>query len=216
VGGPIGQVFTRFSDRIAHGHIGVVGLGVGTLAAYVQPGQHWTFFEVDPEVVRIARDTRYFGFLAHCGDRCGVELGDARLSLAQPGAGAFDILVLDAFSSDAIPVHLMTREAISLYLDRLRPGGVLVFHISNRHLGLRPLVAALAEEHSLAGRAQFSSQRTEDLRQMASEWVVLAKREADLAPIAADSRWQPLPRIGNPQPWTDDFSNILSVLKLSS
>jgi hypothetical protein len=110
----------------------------------------------------------------------------------------------------------MTKEAMQLYLSRLKPNGVLVFHISNRHLTLRPLVASLAVEHQLAGRAQFSSGRTDDFRQTSSEWVVLARQEGDLAPIAGDRRWELLPHDGNPQPWTDDFSNILSVLKLSS
>jgi spermidine synthase len=214
--GPVGQVFTKYKERLSNGRIGVVGLGAGTLSAYAQPGQQWTFYEVDPEVVRIANDTRYFHYLAACGARCRTELGDARLSLARAGSGTFDVLVLDAFSSDAIPVHLMTREAMALYLERLRPGGILVFHISNRHLTLRPLVAALAAEHELAGRVQFSSQRTNDFRQTPSEWVVLAKHESDLAPIAGDRRWERLPRTGNPPAWTDDFSNILSVLKLSS
>jgi hypothetical protein len=126
------------------------------------------------------------------------------------------VLVLDAFSSDAIPVHLMTREALALYVDRLRPGGIIVFHISNRHLQLRPLIASLAAEHHLAGRAQFSPQRTDDFSRTPSEWVILAREEADLAPISGDQRWERLPLEGNPQPWTDDFSNILSVLKLSS
>jgi SAM-dependent methyltransferase len=221
--GPIGQIFTSFQQRLSDiaqadgpARIGVVGLGAGTLSAYARAGEEWTFFEVDPEVVRIATDTRYFHYLARCGALCGTELGDARLSLARARPASFDVLVLDAFSSDAIPVHLMTREALALYVDRLRPGGIIVFHISNRHLQLRPLLASLAAAHHLAGRAQFSSQRTDDFSRTPSEWVILAREEADLAPISGDQRWERLPLEGNPQPWTDDFSNILSVLKLSS
>ena len=132
--GPFGQAFAKLPNRATARQIAVIGLGVGTLAAYVQPGQQWTFFEIDPEVERIARTSAYFTYLDACGSQCRVVLGDARLSLARDGASRYDLIVLDAFSSDAIPVHLLTREALSLYVSRLAPGGALAFHISNAHL----------------------------------------------------------------------------------
>jgi hypothetical protein len=191
--------------------IGAVGLGVGSLAAYVQPGQRWTFYEIDPEMERIARDTRYFTFLSACGAPCDVIIGDARLSLKNSSA-TYDVLVLDAFSSDAIPVHLMTREAISTYLSRLAPGGVMAFHVSNNHIRLRPVLARLARVHGLAARARFDQVAKEADGLSSSDWVVLARVEDDLGTLLADPRWQTLAPDSNAA-WTDDFSNIWSVIE---
>ena len=212
--GPVGQIFTGAAARLTHARIGVVGLGAGELLAYRQPEQDWTFYEIDPEVERIARNPALFTYLRDCGSWCHVELGDARLSLARSRAGQFDMLILDAFSSDAIPVHLMTREALALYLEQLRPGGLLVFHISNRHLQLRPLVAALAGERQLAARVQFFHTSSPDVARLPSEWVVIGRRPDDLGSLASDSRWKPLTAQPGRRVWTDDFSDILSVLKL--
>ena len=123
--------------------MGVVGLGVGSLAAYAAAGDQWTFYEIDPVVERIARDGRYFRFLEQCGRACRVIIGDARLSLERSPA-THDIIILDAFSSDAIPLHLLTLEAVRVYLSRLRADGFLAFHISNRHVNLRPALARIA------------------------------------------------------------------------
>jgi hypothetical protein len=210
---PVGQIFQARSHQLEQAGIGVVGLGAGSLAAYARPGQRWTFFEVDPEVERIARDPAYFSYLQRCGSACQVELGDARRSLSRAGAPDFDLLILDAFSSDAIPVHLITREALIVYLQHLRDGGLLVFHISNRHLALRPLVGALVAEQHLAARAQFFRVGVADAGLAPSEWVVAGRHEADLGAVATDPRWQKLTGAGQ-RVWTDDFSDILSVLKL--
>jgi spermidine synthase len=125
----------------------VVGLGAGALAAYAAPGERWTFFEIDPAVIAIARDPRLFTYLADALRRGAVRVvaGDARVSLAAVADGSFDLLVLDAFSSDSIPAHLLTREALALYLRKLAPRGVMAFHISNRTLDLEPVVAAAAD-----------------------------------------------------------------------
>src|SRR5258708_19785068 len=120
------------------------------------PGQRWTLFEIDPAIETIARTPAYFSFMDACGDRCRVVIGDARISLTHMPASRYDTLVLDAFSSDAIPIHLMTREALELYLSRLVPGGALVMHISNRHLRLAPLVARLAPTHALIPLPQIT------------------------------------------------------------
>jgi hypothetical protein len=191
--------------------VGVVGLGIGSLAAYRQPGQEWTFYEIDPEVERLARDRRYFSFLSTCGGACSVVIGDARLSLRR-SAALYDVLVLDAFSSDAIPVHLMTREAVATYLARLAPRGVMAFHISNNHLQLRPVVARLAGVHGLAVRARRDNVEQESGGRSSSDWVVAARSAAALGALPADPRWQTLTPDSD-RAWSDDFSNIWSVIE---
>ncbi len=213
-GGPVGQAFAALpAARSAH-DVGVIGLGIGTLAAYARPGQDWTFYEIDPAVERMARDSRYFDFLDRCGDQCRVVLGDARLALGRDPAARYDLFVLDAFSSDSIPMHLLTSEALGLYLSRLRPGGAILFHISNGHLSLAPIVARLAREHGLAGVSQLD-RRAPDWPASRSEshWVALARQPGDLGSLAADSRWTPLSAARSAPLWTDDFSNILSALR---
>ena len=132
--GPFGQALQALPRAATAREVAVVGLGVGTMASYARPGQRWTFFEIDPAIERIARTPAHFSFMEACGDRCPVVIGDARISLNRVPERSYDLLVLDAFSSDSIPIHLLTREAVALYLSRLAPDGVLVMHISNRHL----------------------------------------------------------------------------------
>jgi hypothetical protein len=214
--GPIGQAFAGLPAVAARHDIAVVGLGVGTLASYRTPGQQWTFYEIDPEVERIARTEAYFTYLRSCGDGCHVVLGDARLSLARAPLRHYGFIVLDAFSSDAIPIHLMTTEALELYLSRLATGGALAFHISNRHLSLGPVLARLAFSHGLTVRLeQHSAGQTIANAPLSSEWMVMARNTADLGSLAIDPRWI-TPAIPPSTPlWTDDFSNILSVLSLN-
>jgi spermidine synthase len=190
-----------------------VGLGVGALASYAGAGQRWTFYEIDPTVERLSR-AGYFTFLSDCGDRCHVVIGDARLSLAAARSEAYGLIVLDAFSSDAIPMHLMTAEAVSLYLSRLAPQGVLAFHVSNRHLTLGPILGRLALAARLQAREQTQgvTASEEDLGQSASQWVVMARDAQDLGALSSNARWM-APTVSASTPlWTDDFSNILSVL----
>jgi hypothetical protein len=191
--------------------VGTVGLGTGTLASYARPGEHWVFYEIDPEVERIARDPRYFTHLAKCGSTCEVVIGDARLTLHER-SDMHDVIVIDAFSSDAIPIHLLTREAMEIYFTRLKADGMLAIHISNNHLNLRPVVAGLMRELGLVGRAQFQGTSDIDKGQYGSHWAVLARTDAALGTLATDKRWQPLnPR--DERVWTDDFSNIWSVIQ---
>lgn len=191
--------------------VGAVGLGVGALASYARPGEQWIFYEIDPEVERIARDERYFTHLATCGSTCQVVIGDARLTLQQR-SDVHDVIVLDAFSSDAIPIHLLTREAVEVYLSRLTPDGVLAIHISNNHLNLRPVVAGVMRELGLVARAQFQPTAKIDKGQYPSHWVALARTEAALGALATDKRWDVL-RLHDDRAWTDDFSNIWSVIQ---
>jgi hypothetical protein len=206
---PIGQVFKTFGAKA--GSVGVIGLGTGTLAAYAQPGSTWTFYEIDPVVERIARDTRFFHYLDHCGAQCSVVLGDARLTLAKSGA-SHDILVLDAFSSDAIPIHLLTTEALRSYEQRLSPNGVLAFHISNRHIKLAPVIARLARERGLTALTRLDKHVDPKRGYEASEWVVMARVPDALQDLSSDSRWTRLVADARPA-WTDDFSNIWSELR---
>jgi SAM-dependent methyltransferase len=196
--------------------IGVVGLGVGSLAALARPGQTWTYFEIDPAVARLATDPRNFTFLRDAAARPRLVLGDARLTLAREPDGAFDLLFLDAYSSDAIPVHLVTREALGLYLRKLAPGGVLVFHISNRHLDLEPVCAALAFDARLACVTRDDTNVPEAALQLGkspSVWLVMARQPGELAPLVADSRWRPSRRDPELAVWTDDYSSLLSVFR---
>jgi spermidine synthase len=212
--GPFGQAFTLLPQTARPGNVAVIGLGVGTLAAYARPDQRWTFYEIDSAVERIARDQTQFNFLERCGDRCRVVIGDARLALARSAGERYDLLVLDAFSSDSIPIHLLTREALTLYLERLAPDGAILFHISNRHLALAPIVGNLAAATGLTALAQFDRTREGWVRsRFESDWVVMARKREDLGSLATDSRWQALQPSSSVPTWTDDFSNIVSVLR---
>jgi hypothetical protein len=206
---PIGNVFEMMGS--AAKSVGVIGLGTGTLAAYSQPESRWTFYEIDGAVERIARDARFFHYLEHCGARCSVVLGDARLTLGESRV-AHDILVLDAFSSDAIPIHLLTTEALRTYETRLSEDGILAFHISNRHIKLAPVIARLARERGLTALTRFDKTVDAKLGFEASEWVVMARRPERLQGLAADAGWTPLMADARPA-WTDDFSNIWTELR---
>lgn len=196
--------------------IGVIGLGVGSLAAYARPGDTWTFFELNPRVVDIART--YFSYLSDVpkDTQVAIEEGDARLRLREGEGGRFDILVLDAFSSDAIPLHLMTREAIAIYRRALRPGGVLLAHISNRHVLLEPVLAALADDaHMLAiGRDELDVDLGErEAEKASSHWVCLSESwEALESIVPKNKQWRKLPPPAHQKVWTDDFANVLGAM----
>src|SRR6185312_13981192 len=140
--GPLGQLFNRIGGGPDTRDVAVVGLGIGGFACYAHAGERWTYFEINPAVLRIAIDPRLFTYLRDCPAHPAVVLGDARLSLERVPDRSFGLIVLDAFASDAIPTHLMTREALQLYLRKLRPGGLVVFHVSSQFLDLAPVVAA--------------------------------------------------------------------------
>jgi hypothetical protein len=213
--GPIGQVFDEVPIASQTSEVAVVGLGVGSLATYAQPGQHWTFYEIDPEVEHIARNAEYFTYLEDCGPKCVVTIGDARLSMARARPEQYGLIVLDAFSSDAIPIHLLTREAMAVYLSRLAPGGVIAFHISNLHLSLSEVLARVAADQGLAALVEEEAPNAGSLSlgKFPSQWMVVAKDPRDFGSVAADRRWQ-RPEVSATTPlWTDDFSNILSVLR---
>jgi hypothetical protein len=193
---PIGQVFAAYQDRLAGRHVGLIGLGSGTLASYGQPGQKLTYYEIDPLVKRVAYDRAYFTFVPDALDRgvlVDVVLGDARLKLEERARGGspekFALLVVDAFSSDAIPVHLITREALAIYLDNLADDGFVAFHISNRYLDLEPVLGNLAAELGLASFIQHDG-GGDIPGKAASTWVVLARQESTLDRLLHEGRWE--------------------------
>jgi hypothetical protein len=216
--GPIGQVFDAFRTRPPRPDVAVVGLGAGTLACYAEPGQRWTFYEIDPAVERVARRSGYFTFLEDCrADSTEVILGDARLRLADAPAHGFGLLVFDAFSSDAIPTHLLTREAIRLYRSKLAGGGMIAFHISNRFIDLAPVLGALARDAELRCliRRDLDVSPAEVARgKAASVWAVMAERDEDLNGLGVDGNWQS-PQIHRGEAvWTDDFSSVIEHFAL--
>ncbi len=211
--GPVGSVFERLPNP-GNRAIGIVGLGIGTTACYRNPGEDWLFYEIDPLVTELARDPRYFHYLADCAPDAPVIHGDARLSLERLADRHFDLLILDAFSSDAVPVHLMTREALALYRSKLAAGGLLMINITNRNVDLAPVLATLVADAGVSARTQrfVPTQAAFDDFAAASEWVVIAEDPATLAQLDHDPRWAPLPPNPGGRPWTDDYSNIFGAL----
>lgn len=221
--GPAGDIFELLDDASRPPNIAVVGLGAGSLAAFArqQPGQRWTFYEIDPAVARIARNPNCFTFLSGAfpdEERLRIVIGDGRLKLQQAPDGACDLIVLDAFSSDAIPAHLLTSEAVALYARKLSPDGVLALHISNRNLDLASLVAALAADQSpplvarerMDGSALLTPQQRLEGK-LPSHWVVLARTDAPIDELS--STWLPLRANPTISPWTDDYADLTSILK---
>jgi spermidine synthase len=190
---------------------GFPAAGAGALACHRKGREHWTFFEIDPEVIRIARDQRRFGFLSDCAPEAPVVVGDARLTL-EASADRYDLIVLDAFSSDTIPVHLLTREAVAGYLRKLAPHGVIVAHISNRHLDLAPVVANVAQSLGLAAYLREDTSAGDFITTLKANarLVVLARGPADTGSVAAN--WTPLQPDKSTALWTDDYSNILGIM----
>jgi SAM-dependent methyltransferase len=188
--------------------VGVVGLGTGTLAAYGRPGNVFRFYEINPQVVDIAR--QHFTFLGDSPARIEIELGDARLTMEREAPQRYDLLAIDAFSSDSIPVHLLTREAMAVYLRHLKPGGVIAFHVTNRFLDLAPVVKRIAGEHRLHV-ALLPDDEGADAS--STDWVLVARDKGlldrpELARFRKDIGDIPGLRV-----WTDDFSNLFQILK---
>jgi len=214
--GPLASAITAHRGRLGRPvNVGIVGLGAGSLACHAGEGDKWRYYEIDPAVVRVATDPRHFRFLSACTPAAPIVLGDARLTVMREPDGLFDVLVIDAFSSDAIPVHLMTREAIAGYFAKLAPGGIVVLHISNRYMELRSVLAAIAEEENLAGAARLDLRGAEETRAMrkSSEAVVLARSLDDIRQFLA-AGWEPLKTDpANPvRAWSDDYSNIVAAI----
>jgi spermidine synthase len=193
--------------------VGVIGLGTGTIAAYGRRGDVYRFYDIDPRVIKLAKSE--FTFLGDSAARIEVALGDARLALEREPPQNFDVLAVDAFSSDAIPVHLITKEALGVYLRHVKSDGIVAFHVSNRFLNLIPVVARLAKEHgAYAVLVNDDPDDEDDSLRSKSDWVLVSrdpaalKREAIVKGGAEEAEDRPGWRT-----WTDDYSNLIQILK---
>lgn len=211
--GPIGDVFAHVMRDVQNTRVAVIGLGVGTVACYARPGQDWVLFEINPAVVAIARDTTLFRFLQRCAPDARLVIADGRLGMQRDSQDRYDLIILDAFSSDAIPAHLLTREAFQTYVQRLRPGGVLAVHISNRHLDLAPVIAVNAAAHRLAALIR-DDDGTDPVRHSPSSWVALSPDPERVDPLFRTGNWTPLTVDPYFRPWTDDYTSLLGTLRI--
>ncbi|MBR9834558.1 MAG: hypothetical protein GYB42_05095 [Alphaproteobacteria bacterium] len=192
----------------------MIGLGAGSVACYARDGQAYTYYEIDPLVARFASDPDYFSYLSDCTPDAQIVLGDGRLTLASEPEGAFNLLLIDAFSSDSVPAHLLTREAVQLYLSRLSEDGLLVMHVSNNHMKLESVVARIADDLGVPARYQFyvnDKSKTEMFRAQSSQVIVLAHNVDALKTLDADPRWGALSGDGK-RPWSDDYSNVVGAI----
>jgi SAM-dependent methyltransferase len=217
--GPVGRVMLASRGTPAATDVAVVGLGVGSLAAFAEKGDRYDFYEIDKAIERVADGDGPFRFLGDARDRGAqmqVILGDARLRLQKAAPAGYGMIVLDAFSSDAIPVHLLTVEAVTEYLQALREDGLLVFHISNVFVDLEPVVANLAAALKLEAFVQDDIEIPEEAAKrgkMPSTWVVAARSAKPLDPIVRDGSWRRCEQRQGVALWTDQFSNVLSVMR---
>jgi SAM-dependent methyltransferase len=212
---PIGQVFLAQQREKPALRIGAVGLGTGSVAAYVRAGDRLTFFEIDPLVIRISSDPAHFSYTRVCAKGpVDYVLGDARLTVGRQPAGIFDILLIDAFSSDAVPTHLLTVEAVRGYLTHLKPDGVLVLHLSNRNLDLNgPALAVAKAAGGVAMIQQYRPAPGADMGGWPSreDAVIIARSPDGLARFGHDARWQAADG-SDVRPWTDDYTNLFGAL----
>ena len=210
--GPVGDVMQLLDHRgeALLQHVAVVGLGAGSIAAYGGPKRHITFLDVDPQVVEIAQ--RYFTFLQRCGDACDFAVGDGRLLLQSRQQGEFDLIVVDAFNSDSIPAHLVSREAVRLYESKLKPDGILMFHVSNRYLDVEKLAASVLMAEGLPAFARHDEDDGPPGK-TGSHYLIGVRNTQDLDGIPNREAWIRVEKPAGIQPWTDEFSNMLSIIR---
>ncbi len=211
--GPVGQAFAELPPPDTRS-VAVIGLGAGALACYARAGTPWTFYEVDPVVAQIARNRRLFTYLSACPGRYAVVIGDGRRGIARAARRSYGLVAVDAFNSDAIPEHLITREALELYFARLRPGGAVLFHISNRYLNLEPVLANLSGAIGLTCRVErFAPTPAQSAGGVVlSKWALLVRAPADLGAVGGDSRWRACRRDPSIGVWTDSYSDIVDAV----
>jgi len=209
-GGPIGQMFKVFIEDKTKKNIAVVGLGAGSLSCYGREDQTVVFYEIDPAIVKLTTEKDFFTYLEVSDPETFVVFGDGRLRFKRAKWHFYDFIILDAFSSDAIPVHLLTRESLRLYLSKLRKNGIIAFHTSNRYLRLPPVIGNLAKDLNLSSIVQYDQG---DSYRTSSEWVLLARKKEYFKELVNDPRWRMLE--GNPKlkMWTDDYSNIFEIFE---
>jgi hypothetical protein len=215
VNSPMGVTVKAVRERVGGPiRVAVVGLGTGTFACFSQPGDSFKFYEIDASVEKLARDASRFRYIKECAPDVPVVLGDARLTLAE-SPDTYDLIVLDAFSSDAIPIHLMTREAMATYVSKLAPGGIVIMHVSNRHMELASVVAGIAHANGLISRFTNRAAREDedDAKYIFTSTVVIsARREADFGALLEDADWTVIDPPAGQRIWTDDYSNVIGAV----
>jgi len=212
--GPLGTVFRELQRAPATASVGVIGLGAGAALAYSRPGESWDIYEIDPLVIQIAQNPELFSYLSHCSAVTPRLIeGDGRLQLAGAGDGQYALLILDAFSSDAIPMHLLTKEAVELYFSKLANGGWLAMHVSNRYLDLEQVIAGLAQAQGYTGLSWIDTEGDRINGKEESHWIVLVRSEGELKGLANDPKRIPLESRPRVAPWTDARSSLLPIFK---
>jgi hypothetical protein len=211
--GGIGQAITAIRERKgAPLRVAVIGVGSGTLACASEPGETWKFFEIDQTMVDTARDPKYFNYIQSCDPDLKPVIGDARLTFAKEPVGRYDLIIVDAYSSDAIPIHLATEEAMKIYKDRLAPQGAVVMHVSNRHLELASVIVGIAEANDLKSWVYSEDSGRDDEYIFATSVVVSAREEADVGKLASSDQWAETEADASQRVWTDDYSNVLGAV----
>lgn len=211
--GGIGQAITAMRERKgAPLKVAVIGVGSGTLACAAEPGETWKFFEIDQTMVDAARDPKYFNYIQRCAPDMKPVIGDARLTFAREPDGTYDLIIVDAYSSDAIPIHLATAEAMKIYKDKLAPQGAVVMHVSNRHLELESVVVGIADANDLKSWVYSEDSGRDDEYIFATSVVVSAREEEDVGKLASSEQWTETPPTEDQRVWTDDYSNILGAV----
>jgi hypothetical protein len=213
--GPLGDVFKVFNGSGQNSIIGIVGLGVGSIASYSKTGQVFDFYEIDPVMAEIAKDKKYFNFLSSMEGTYNIILGDGRLKLHDAPNRSYEMIIIDAFSSDSIPVHLLTKEAFELYLSKIKTDGFIVLHISNKFVDLKPVLGKHVKEFGLIGISKFdyANKKDKTLGKKPSEYVVVGRHGSLINSLTHFHDWEKI----KPNPkfpvWMDKYSNVVNILK---
>jgi hypothetical protein len=211
--GGIGQAIAAIRARKGGPiRVAVIGLGAGTLTCASEPGEDWKFFEIDQSMVDTARDPKYFTFIQNCEPDLKPVIGDARLTFAKEPDGIYDLIIVDAYSSDAIPIHLATEEAMEIYKHKLAPQGAVLMHVSNRHLELSSVVVGIADANDLKSWVYSEDSGRDNEYIFSTTVVVSAREEADVGALASSDKWALTEAEDNQRVWTDDYSNVLGAV----
>jgi hypothetical protein len=211
--GGIGQAISAMREvKGAPLHVAVIGVGAGTLTCAAEPGETWKFFDIDQTMVDTAKDPKYFTYIQNCAPDVKPVIGDARLTFAKEPDGIYDLIIVDAYSSDAIPIHLATQEAMAIYKSKLAPHGAVVMHVSNRHLELESVVVGIANANELKSWVYDEDSGRDDEYIFATDVVVSAREETDVGKLASSDKWAETEPTEGERVWTDDYSNILGAV----